>query len=103
MHELKLFNQRNFFKLNSLILLLILLFSITACNDSEDKSGEASIDYFVFQPELNNGLDEAIIGKITDFNINLSVPYKVSLNQLVATFNYVGVKVEVKTQSKLVV
>ena len=34
------------------------------CNDSEDKSGEASIDYFVFQPELNNGLDEAIIGKI---------------------------------------
>lgn len=38
MHELKLFNQRIFFKLNSLILLLILLFSITACNDSEDKS-----------------------------------------------------------------
>ena len=36
MPELKLFNQRNFFKLNSLILLLILLFSITACNDSED-------------------------------------------------------------------
>ena len=101
MPDLNLFNQRNFFKLNSLILLLILLFSITACNDSEDKSGEASIDYFVFQPELNNGLDEAIIGKITDFNINLSVPYKVSLNQLVATFNYVGVKVEVKNTEQV--
>src|SRR5699024_11079876 len=69
--------------------------------DSEDKSGEATIDYFAFQPEMNSGLDEAVIGKITDNNISLSVPYNVILNQLVATFNYVGVKVEVKNTEQI--
>ena len=101
MQEQNLFSQRGILKLNTLFFLILLLLTLSACNDTEPKSGEASIDFFAFQPELNNELDEAIMGEISDYKISLSVPYKVSLDQLVATFNYVGVKVEVKNTEQI--
>lgn len=101
MLQLNRFNHRKNSKQSLLSLLVILLTILTACNDTENKSGEASIDFFTFQSELNSKLDEAIIAEISEYNINLSVPYNVSLDQLVATFNFVGVKVEVNSKEQI--
>ena len=99
--------QINSFKFSILSIAIIILLSLLgACNDTEIKSSEATIEVFTFQPEFNIGLNEVIIGEISraeisEYNINLSVPYNVSLTQLVATFNYVGVKVVIKATDQI--
>jgi hypothetical protein len=80
---------------NLLYLLILLLSVITSCNDSGENTQEATINSFTLQPEFNSSLDEVVVGEISDNTIKLSVPYRVSLNNLVVSFNYVGIKVEV--------
>ncbi len=84
-----------FFKTLNLTILFVILFALsTSCNDTRDKSHEAKIEFFSLQPELNNDLDEAVMGEISEYTIKLSVPYNVSTTNLIVTFNYSGVRVE---------
>lgn len=84
------------FKTLKLLFLSVILFPIlTSCNDTKDKSPEPAIDFFTLQPEFNSGLDEVIVGEISNNTINLAVPYRASLNNMVVSFNYVGIKVEI--------
>lgn len=93
--------HRNNFKFRFLTLVILLLPVLIACIDSEKESSEAAIGLFTFQPEQNSGLDEIIIGEISEYNINLKVPYNVSLSELVATFSYMGVKVELQNVDQI--
>lgn len=90
-------------KTNRIFLIILFLSLLTACNNTEERilSSEATIKQFAFLPEYNSDLDETIIGKISDTNITLSVPYKTELSQLVATFNYAGEKIQVKSKEQV--
>jgi len=87
-------------KLNWIFLFIFFLSIVTTCTDTEERilSSDAAIEQFAFLPEFNSDLEEAITGKISDYNITLSVPYKVELSELVATFNFTGAKIEVKNE-----
>lgn len=89
-------------KLRKLLFLFLILFPIlTACKDSNNESPEPTIEFFALQPQFNADLDEAIIGVISDNTINLAVPYNITPNNLVISFNYVGVKVEIKNVEQI--
>ena len=83
----------------STFFLIILIFTLfTSCSAQEDEDilpSEAIIENFSFQPEYNSGLDEEITAKIRGTEINITVPYKVSLEELIATFTFYGAKLEI--------
>ena len=87
----------SFIKSRSLLYLaLILLTGLIACDkESEKEVLEPKFESFTLRPEFNSGLNEVVVGDRSGIEIKLTVPYNVSLNNLVVSFNYVGVKVEV--------
>ena len=75
------------------ILLLFFLF-LTACSD-DNISSETSITSFSFLKENNPNLISNIGLKISDNRIKGSVPLNVTLDDLIATFEYTGVEIKI--------
>lgn len=80
---------------NLLYLVLILFTGLISCDDTEKIVLEPKIDSFTLQPEFNGSLDEVVVGEKYGIEIKLVVPHHVSLKNLVVSFQFVGVKVEV--------
>ena len=81
-----------------IILLYLLLFScFISCSEKSDDylSSVAQLESFVFDPTVNNDLEGVVSAIITGTNINLSIPYGVSIDGLVASFTYSGVSVKI--------
>ena len=91
----------SFIKSSSLLYLVLILFTgLTSCDDTEKIVLEPKIDSFTLQPEFNSSLDKVVVGEKYGIEIKLVVPYKVSLKNLVVSFQFVGNKVEVNNINK---
>ncbi len=81
-----------------LLFIYLALFSIfISCSDNPEVelSSAAKLESFTFQSEHNGNLDQAVTGKISDFDVFVSIPYNYSLDGLIATFNYQGNSIQV--------
>jgi spore coat protein CotH len=74
--------------------LFLLLISFTACNGSK-LSSESNTPKFSFLKQNNPNLTSNINLKITDHKIKGHVPFDIPLDNLVATFEFDGVKVNI--------
>lgn len=89
---------------SGVLLLYITLFSLfISCSDSSDieLSSISTIESFSFQSNLNETLDEDVVGTISDNNITLLIPYNVSANRLIATFTYSGVTIQIEGKEQV--
>lgn len=83
-----------------IMFLYLLLFSFfISCSDDpavkEELSSEAKFESFTFQSTSNKDIIVTSPGRISDVNINISLPNGVSPASLVATFTYSGTSVKV--------
>src|SRR5690606_29346199 len=92
-------NHRVLNSVNRLFLLLLTIALFTACSGQEDEkvvlSSEAYIENFSFKNQVNSDLDEDIKARVRGTKIEVSVPYKVSIEELIPSFTFVGAKIEV--------
>ena len=92
-------NHRVLNSVNRLFLLLLTIALFTACSGQEDEkvvlSSEAYIENFSFKNQFNSDLDEDIKARVRGTKIEVSVPYKVSIEELIPSFTFVGAKIEV--------
>lgn len=80
-----------------LLLYLALFPFFISCSDNPEveRSSASKLESFTFQSEHNGNLDQSVTGKISDFDVFVSIPYNYSLDGLIATFNYQGKSIQV--------
>ncbi len=81
-----------------ILFIYLTLFSLfISCSDNPDVelSSASKLESFTFQSEHNVNLDQSVTGKISDFDVFVSIPFNYSLDGLVATFNYQGKSIQV--------
>lgn len=81
-----------------ILLLYLALFSFfISCSDNPEveRSSASKLESFTFQSEHNGNLDQSVTGKISDFDVYVSIPYNYSLDGLIATFKYQGKSIQV--------
>ena len=79
------------------ILLFLLSFTFfISCSDKDPVlSSVSQFKSFTFRPELNEALEETVLGVISGTDISVSLPYNVSTDGLIATFTYEGASVKI--------
>ncbi|MGV8962775.1 MAG: CotH kinase family protein [Candidatus Saccharimonadaceae bacterium] len=81
-----------------IILLYLTLFSLfISCSDNSqtDLSSASKIDSFTFLSELNGDLKKIATGTISKGDITVSIPHNTSPTELIATFEYTGVSIQI--------
>ena len=85
----------NKFKFLYLILLISYGFSCAEQTEEPQRSSDKEMTSYVIEKELNSGLEQSIVGTITEDEIKLTIPESVIGGNLVATYECTGDKVYV--------
>ena len=81
--------------------LLLSVVSLSACKDKDTLSSEASILRFSFLKKNNPSLSSNMGLAIVDNKIKGNVPFNVSLDGLIATFEHTGVELKIDGVSQV--
>jgi len=81
--------------------LLLFVLYLPACKDKDTLSSEATIVRFSFLKKNNPSLSSNMGLEIADNKIKGNVPFNVSLDELVATFEYTGVDIKIEGVSQV--
>lgn len=88
-----------------IILLYLVVFSLfISCSEVDpqvDLSKVSKLESFTFDPKLNGNLEEVVTGTISKSDITLSIPYGMSLEGLIATFDYKGASIHINGEQQV--
>lgn len=83
---------------SGIILFYLALFSLLiSCSDKPEVelSSVSKLELFTFHPDLNKNLTKVVTGTISNNDITLLIPYNMSPDGLIATFNYTGASIQI--------
>ena len=88
----------------SIMLLYFVLFSLfISCSENreDELSSVSQLESFTFHPEFNTELEAVTTGTISNLGITVSIPYGVSADGLIASFEYSGASVKIGSTEQI--